>query len=119
MLTKVIAKLKTGSIKNVVSDGSTPGLNPPYVVVTQGTDALGRGTAFTINTHYPPDYQIFLSDYVRGELTTLLEGFSATSRHGNLNTLQFDQFGDLPELFKGNSDGTISMERVFFMPDKW
>ena len=119
MLSKIIAQLKTGSISNVVPDGSTPGLQAPYVVVTQGTDVLGRGTAFTINTHYPPDYQIILNDYVRGELTTLLENFTATSHNGNLNTLQFDQFGDLPELFKGNSDNTISMERVFWMPDKF
>lgn len=116
MITKIVAKLKTGSITSVVPFGF-PLPTPPYVVVSIKNDVAGRGTAFHIFTHMVPTALVQLNNYVRGELSTLLSDFKATSSNGNLNQLWQD-YNQLPELVISNDDGTISMERVFWMPDK-
>jgi hypothetical protein len=120
LITKIVAQLKTGTYKNVVPYGF-PLPSPPYIVVAQKRDIAGRGTAFHIFVHMaksttgvPPITQ--LEDYVRNDLSLLLSDFQTTDRHGNLNRL-YQDYNQLPELVVDNDDNTISMERVFWMPD--
>lgn len=118
MITKIVERLKTGTVTNVVAFGSNLP-QAPYVVVKQESDPLGRGTAFRVIAHFLPGQQTFLEDYIRNDLGNLLTDFSSLSRHGNLNSLYEDEFLDLPQITANNDDGTISMERIFYMPDKW
>lgn len=114
MLTKIVEQLKTGSITNVIPFGTVPLPAPPYVVVKPERDTIGRGRAFRVIVHMQPGQNIFLEDYVRETLVTLLSEFVAASRHGNINQLDYgDEWSDI---IMGNDDGTIAMERVFLMP---
>ena len=114
MLDKIIAQLKTGRITNVVPYGSANTPAPPYIVVRPEADGLGRGTVYRIFVHMIPGQQIFLDDFVRGDLTDLLSDFHSTTRHGGYNRLFTEQqYGDI---VVSNDDGTISMERRFLMP---
>ena len=112
MLTKIYARLKTGSVKNVSVFGASNLPASPYVVIKQRKDPLDRGIIFTINAHFPPDYQIQLEDYVRKELVELLDEFKTTTRNGNYKVLELleDETQVMPII---NDDGTISMSRSF------
>ncbi len=116
MFTVIVARLKTGSIPDVVPFGTSTLPAPPYVVVKPERDAIGRGRAFRIVAHAAPDQQIFLQDYVFEELSDLLDGYTAESRLGNLNQVLSEQ--DWTDLIGNNDDGTISMERVFLVPSR-
>lgn len=117
MITKIVEQLKTGTIKNVVAYGSNLP-TAPYVVVKQENEPLGRGTQFRIIAHFLKGQQIYLEDYIKKEVSELLTDFQATTRNNNLNELWQDEFGQMPELTVSNDDDTISMERVYWMPDK-
>jgi hypothetical protein len=116
MLTKIVEQLKTGNITNVIPYGSIPIPSAPYVVVKPELDILGRGRSFRIIVHMLPGQQIFLDDYVNGELETLLYDFAATTRNGNYNQLYREPIDS--DISISNDDGTISMERVFMMPSR-
>jgi len=117
MDTKIVARLKTGSIKNVVAFGEFPQRpEPPYVVVKKERDVGGRGWAFRIIGHMRPGQNIFLEDYMQGELSTLLDDFFTTTRHGNHNILLSEN--EISGIIANNDDGTISMERLFLMPSR-
>lgn len=117
MVIAIRNKLLTGSIKNVSVFGASNLPSSPYVVIIQRKDPLGRGIIFTINAHYPPDYQIQLEDYVRNELVLLLDEFTATTRNGNYKVLEIleDETQVRPVI---NDDGTISMSRSFLSPSQ-
>lgn len=115
MITKIVAKLKTGSITSVIPFGhDLP--SPPYVVVKEYTHPMGTG--FFITAHVNKDAQIILDDYIKEEVPGLLDGFKTTSRHGNLNELEPDFSFGIPQLQISNDDGTISKERAYYMPDR-
>lgn len=114
MITKIVDRLKTGRITNVVAYGQEQGLNPPYVVVKPEVDPLGNGRIFRVITHMLPGQQIFLEDYTFNELFDLLNKFYITDRHGNHNILLTRN--EFTDIIIGNDDKTISMERVFFAP---
>jgi hypothetical protein len=112
MITAVVAKLKTGSVTNVVPLGVSQLPSPPYVVVKPEQTTAGR--RFRIIGHFLPGQQTFLEDYIRNEVPALLDGAVLTSRHGNENRLELlEEYGDLTV---GNDDKTISMERCFLLP---
>jgi len=114
MISKVIAKIKTGSIKKVVPYGwARPA--PPYVVVRTEQDALRRGVIFRIFWHFAQGGQALLDDY-DGEIQTLLDGFNADSRKGNTNQLHVEP--DYQDIIINNDDDTISRERRFLMPSR-
>jgi hypothetical protein len=117
MITRIIEKLKTGPIKNVVPYGTVPLPSAPYVVVRTEADGLGRGRIFRIFVHYLPGQIIWLEDYVFGYLTTALRNYEALSRHGNRNMLLTQQ--DYKDIIPNKDDGTISMERRFLMPSRF
>ncbi len=116
MLIKIIDRLKTGKIKNVVAYGAPSLPATPYVVVRIQQDPLGRGKLIRLFTHFAPGSNIFLEDYVLDELSTLLNDFTFTTRHGNKQKIEFiDDYG---EVVPDNDDKSISMERSFLVPGK-
>lgn len=116
MISSIVAKLKTGTYKNVVPYGYGSLPAAPYIVVKQEQDILSRGTAFRIIAHFLPGQLIAMEKYIRNELSNLLSGFSGTTTAGNDFTLQ-DDYNVFPETIISNDDKTIAMERVFYTPD--
>jgi len=116
MITKIIEQLNTGRVKNNFRFGGSSNPMTPYNVVRKEIDSMGRGMIFRVFTHFDPGQDLFLDDYVNGELSTLLNNFSATDRHGNYNKIKIMQEGS--EIIAHNDDGTISKERRFLMPTK-
>lgn len=111
MLPKIVKRLKTGSVKNVVPYGKkTPAA--PYDVVRLETLEMGRG--IRVIAHRTPEDDIALENYVFDELSTLLSGFTDADRFGNRFTVL--DSGEWTEVVTGNDDGTISMERLFYVP---
>lgn len=116
MTTKIVARLKTGRVKNVVPYGTEQLPNPPYLVVKEEEDALGRGTIYRVIGHFKPGQQIDLTDYMRSDVDDLLNGFKARDRHGNYNILLTE--ANIPFIVTDNDDKTISSERVFLLPSR-
>lgn len=117
MITRIVEELKTGSVKNVVPFGKTRAkLEPPYTVVKREIDSLNRGIGFRIIAHFMPGQNIFLDDYIDGEVPRMLDGFMALSRHGSRNHLLCEPLD--ADIITNNDDGTISRERVFLMPSR-
>ena len=116
MITKIVERLKTGTIKKVVPFGVEHLPAPPYIVVKPERDSVGRGRLYRIIVHYLPGQNTFLEDYVINDLSDLLDNFSAESRHGNYNTLLTEN--DYTDIVISNDDGTISMERTFLLPTR-
>lgn len=115
MTKAIIDKLKTGSISNVVQYGSARPA-PPYIVVRPERDPLDRGRVYRIIVHYSPGQQAWLEDYIFNEVLTLLDDYSAETRHGNDNRLWTET--EYTDIIVDNDDGTISMERRFLMPSR-
>lgn len=113
MIDKIIAQLKTGTIKNVVPFGYGSRPAPPYIVVSQMTDPIGRGIVYRIHVHMMPGQNLDLMDYTIEDISTLLDGFEATTRHANTNTIER---GDINYRILSNDDETISMSRDYLMP---
>lgn len=118
VITRIILTLQAQETRvDVVRFGPGPPPAPPYAVVKQENDTAGRGTAFRIIGHFMPGQETFLEDYMRDTVGEALDNFEGTDRHGNFNKLYYDT-GLLPELITNNDDGTIAMERVYYMPDR-
>ncbi|MDD3388208.1 MAG: hypothetical protein PHU58_07050 [Prevotella sp.] len=116
MLINIINQLKTGKIKNVVAYGAGALPATPYVVVRIQKDPLERGRLIRLFVHFAPGSNIFLEDYVLDDLSTLLNGFTFQTRHGNTQKVEFiDDYG---EVVPDNDDKSISMERSFLVPGK-
>lgn len=113
MIYKVLEKLKTGAVTNVYLYGHNASPAAPYVVVKEEA-VPGRGTHIRVFAFFQAGQQKFLRTYVRKTLLTLLDQYEAVSADGNRNiVLSEDQISDiLPE-----DDGTISMSRLFLIPD--
>jgi len=114
MITKIVAQLKTGTIKTVVPYGY--GKAPatlPYVVVKRES-VMNMQWRWRIIAHMLPGQNVSLDDYVFKEVPTLLNDFALTTRLGNTDALvHSDEYSDVAPQ---NDDGTISMERIFYSP---
>ena len=119
MIDIVVAKLKTGSVKNVVPFGSKLPA-PPYVVVKEEPTGLGY-TRYRIIAHFlgpskDTEAQIMpLRTYCRKELYDLLAFVELTGSRGRRFILS--PLGPDGTLTTTNSDSTISQEAVFTMPE--
>lgn len=114
MIYKVIERLKTGSIKNVILFGAASLPAAPFVVVKE-EPAKGSGIELRVFAHFKPGQQKFLRSYVRKELLELLDNYEAVSDDGNANVvLTQDSIG--PIIHEEDS-GTISAWRLFLIPD--
>jgi hypothetical protein len=111
MLPKIVAQLKTGSIKNVVPFSSALP-SAPYVVVKP--EALPYGRGFRVIAHASKGSNIVLENYTMDEVITLLHDFSSTDRFGNHFTIK--DTGEWTDVAAVSDDSTISMERLFYAP---
>lgn len=116
MITKIVAQLKTGKVKNVVPFGVASLPAPPYVVVKQERDPTENGTIYRIIAHYAPGQVTFLEDYIQKDIPDLLDGFKTLTRHGNYQKIEITD--EWSGLVPDNDDQTISMEKVFLVPGK-
>jgi len=116
MLTKIVARLKTGSIKNVVPFGS-PRPCAPYVVVKE-EKADGNMTRFRIIPHMTQSAAnvLALDAYTKSELSTLLTDFESDDRFGNHFRLEEPEEKEWTGVGAVSDDNTISMERSFYAP---
>lgn len=110
MLDKVVAQLKTGTVKSVVPFGFP--LPPvPYVVVRE-EPAPGLGyTRYRVIAHYLPGQLLALRSYIRKEVFNLLDGKKLTGTGGNVNVIE--SLGEIGNFVAENDDKTISQERTF------
>lgn len=113
MWAKVVEKIKTSSVKNVVPFGASKMLSAPYDVV-KPERVPGGGRRFRIIAHRKADEQILLEAHIR-ELIALLNGFTATTARGTHNSLKYEDYSDIAPV---SIDGTISMEASFLMPTR-
>jgi hypothetical protein len=114
MLSKIEDRLKTGSVKNVTYFGSGLQFQPPYVVIKQENDSVGRGTIFRIIAHFQALQIDWLDDYLEIEVLNLLNEFETITSKGNYNQLIIDDYVDVVVT---SDDLTISKEMVFLMPN--
>jgi len=111
MWSKTVAKLKTGSVKNVVRYGDALPA-PPYDVVKPEKAEGGR--RFRVIAHRAKGQQDALEDHIR-EIIRLLDKYEAKSRSGARNCLRYEEYTDVGAT---SDDGTISMEASFTMPTR-
>lgn len=110
MQNAVKVQLETGRVKNVVLYGDANNHpDPPYVVIRfEWPDTL------RVFGHFLPGQQVFLREYMRSDLTDLLDRKILTDRNGNRNKVLSLEEGS--DIIINNDDGTISMERRFQIP---
>lgn len=88
---------------------------PPYVVVKQEEGV--NGTDFRIISHFQPGQQKYLRAFNRTTIGLALDDFKATSDSSVYNMLYSNALG-VGGTVVTNSDGSISLERVYNMPDR-
>lgn len=88
---------------------------PPYVVVREEPNI--NGTGIRINAHFAPGQQKYLKAFMRTTIGEALNGFGAYSTDGNYNRLQSDITQVLGSIVTNNDDGTISLDRLYYMGD--
>ncbi len=89
---------------------------PPYVVVKEEQDPIGRGMQFRIISHFAPNMKKLLRNFNRATIGEALDDFKATDDDGNYNYLNKDS-DSFSGLIVTNDDGTISSERIYYMCD--
>jgi hypothetical protein len=115
MITAIINRLKTGSIKRVVLFGDSDRIpEPPYVVVKSEKGPI-QNRYIRLIIHRNQGEQDLLENYVFNELTDLLgKHVWLTTQNGGRFRLLNGEIWSEPIL--GNDDGTIAMERIFILP---
>jgi hypothetical protein len=115
MITAIINRIKTGSIREVVLFGDSAHVPaPPYVVVKTETGPI-QNRYIRLIVHRNSGEQDLLEDYVFHELTILLgKQVWLTDRNGGRFRLLNGEIWSEPIL--GNDDETIVMERLFILP---
>lgn len=114
MITKIVAKLKEGKIKNVVPYGKAkPMPAAPYIVVKEESDPLDRGTIYRVIIHVAAGGNIFLKTFM-AEAQALLDNFEDETYLGNWQRIYADC--QMSGTIVDNDDGTIAMERTYLSP---
>ena len=113
MLPKIVAKLKLGSIKSVVPFGTASTTKPYVVVKPESRDGV---RVFRLIVHVVPGQQSALEDYIFNESSTLLKNFKSTDRGGSHFIVR--DLNEWTDIIMTNDDGTISMERLFYVPQR-
>jgi len=125
MIAEIVNQLKTGTIKTVMPYlASTTMPSPPYIVVKPELYVTGKKgirviVHYLVGTHMyidssTGDYKTPLEDYVYNELPSLLRDWSFENNHGETMTVYDTQ--DTTEVGPVSDDNTVSMERLFYIP---
>ena len=113
MLTKVMERLREGSIQNVFRFGDVDSpTTSPYVCVKSEVNPIGR--TFRIIAHFDKGFASALDLYIFNELPDLLTNYSYTDEYGNYVTVKDAK--EYTDVVTDNDDSTISMERLFYIP---
>ena len=119
MIKEVETRLKTGSIKDVVTF-CNPLPAPPYVVLKPETFITGRGIRVIV--HYTKGQQMYtkngvnytpLDDYIYNELPSLIKDWSFINNHGETMTVR--DTGEITDVSAVSDDNTVSMDRLFYI----
>ncbi len=110
MIDKVVAQLKTGTVKNVVPFGF-PLPAAPYVVVREEPAPNLGYTRYRVIGHFLPGQLLQLRSYIRKEVFNLLDGQKLTGTGGNVNVIE--SLGEIGQFVANNDDKTVSQERTF------
>jgi hypothetical protein len=121
LVNAIIAKLKTGSIQQVILFGDTDKMpkDLPYAVVKPENGAIAGTRQFRIIVHHKAGYYDVLHDYVFRESVELLfmdsngRKIFLTDEEGDVYQLHC---GGWTDVMPDTSDNTIFMERIFFQP---
>jgi hypothetical protein len=111
----IIAKLKEGTVKSVAlfSDGmELP--PPPYVVVKPESGMIPGTRQYRIIAHTEQGRLDELENYIFTELPELLLNARLEDEEGRAYKLHGGDWSDV----RPEQDGTICMERVFYIPFK-
>lgn len=120
MIAEIIARLKTGSITNVIPFGSATPSTVPYIVVKPETNNKGRGVRIIL--HYKQGANMYVSggitytpmdDYIYNELPSLLSEWTMANNHGESMTVH--DTGEITDITAVSDDNTIAMERLFYI----
>lgn len=113
MLTKIMERLREGSIGNVLRFGDVDAPpTSPYVIVKPETIPIGR--VFRIIPHVDKGRGSELDLYIFNELPDLLSNWSYIDEYGNYVTVKDAK--EYTDIITDNDDSTISMERLFYIP---
>ncbi len=116
MIDAVVAKIKTGTVKNVVAFGQSSLPTPPYDVVKEEPQPDFGRTVFRVICHDLPSRYMVVRKHARKELVDLLRNMTLTSQYtGARNVVLSDQRFD--GVTVNNDDKTISFERLFYVND--
>lgn len=121
MLTAIINKLKTGTIKTVVSRGDgVKNLTPPYVVVWEDAQvSAGNAQAnggFFVSCHNVIGTEDDIRNYLSNEVIGLLHKINLTTNDTPPVTFRLEDTMEMSALVQSNDDGTISRDRLFLLP---
>ena len=114
MINEIVIRLQTGSIGSVVKFGTRELPAPPYICVKMEKHPVGRG--IRIIAHDIPDNQNILEDYIFRESSEILKNYKFTDAASNYYVIK--DADEYTEVVADNDDGTISMERLFFVPNR-
>jgi len=114
MIDEIITRLQTGSVGNVVRFGTRDLPSPPYICVKTEKHPVGRG--IRIIGHAAVDQQSMLEDYIFNESSVLLKDYKFTDALGNYCVVR--DADDYTDVVADNDDDTISMERLFYVPNR-
>ena len=109
---RIIARLKEGSIKNVVPFGTERYGLPPYVIVKLETGHQRINVRIILRI--PQGTQQLYRPYLFSEVSDLLKDWMSTDENGN--TFIVWDSGDWSEASALTDDNTLSMERIFYVP---
>jgi len=113
LVNEIIARLKEGSIKNVVLSSDSPGVpEPPYVVVQPEAGVISNTRQYRITVHYNQGMFDALNEYTMNEIDKLLPGY-IDDKDGSRFKLYKSGYTDLTPKPDGK---TIFMERIYYSP---
>jgi len=113
MLTKIMERLREGSIGSVIRDGDVDAPpTAPYVCLKTETNPIGR--TIRVIAHYAKGFSKDLELYIFNEVVDLLSNWSYTDEYGNYVTVKDAK--EYTDIITDNDDSTISMERLFYIP---
>lgn len=115
MIDAFVVQLKTGTVKNVVAYPDKSPTKPYLVVKAESRPELGR-TDYRVFVHGDQSQKLWIRKYAKADVYNLLADRRLTSAYFGCTNLvrSSDYFSETPVL---NDDGTIAMERLFYVMD--